>query len=99
MSYNNSYVREANNTLKGMNMDISQMYALQNKLRFNLIVNSPFPFRLNRMAPVSISQDEIIVRSDALDFEVTFRRNEIGDMTKPQLSNFHSEFLINGQWV
>lgn len=62
-------------------MDISQMDVIQNKMRFNLIVNSPFPFRLNRMTPVSIGRDEI------------------GDMTKPQLSNFRSEFLINGQWV
>lgn len=80
-------------------MDISQMDVIQNKMRFNLIVNSPFPFRLNRMTPVSIERDEIVVRNDPQDFEVTFKRDEIGDMTKPQLSNFRSEFLINGQWV
>lgn len=67
-------------------------------LRFNVLVQSPFPFRLNRMDTIAVSKDKIVIRSNYDASEIVFDRDEIGNMHKPQLSNFHSEFLINGRW-
>ena len=68
-------------------------------IRFNILSQSPFSFRLNGMDTKTVSRDEIILDAPhARNGEIVFRRSEIGDNSKPQLHNFKSDFLIGGVW-
>lgn len=68
------------------------------KISFNILAQSPYPIRLNGIDVIKTSFDEIVAESDDGE-QIVFKRSEIGQMHKPQLSNFSRQFYIGGIWA